>query len=228
MSARSFNGIFNADYACAADADDIALYSRLRDQVLKRCVKVERPLLFSCLTVAFLSTCFAVPANIDGQRVDSRRRELAGDHIPLLTSPVALMIQQNSRTGFCCGKVSCLQDCAVRCLQVNYARSRRLLRLWRRSYIRGCDAFCVLECPSHAETHNNVPIISWVSFAGSRAEQPGRIKPGATPIDAEAILSRFACPSIGRRIGVALGITVLCPLPNIAHHVVKAERVRRL
>src|SRR2546429_2476515 len=117
MSARSFDGIFNADYACACDADDIALYSRLRDQVLKRRVKVERPLLLSCLTAAFLSTGFAVPANIDGQRVDSRGRELAGDHIPLLTCPVALMIQQNRRTGFCRGKVAGLQDGAVGRLQ---------------------------------------------------------------------------------------------------------------
>src|SRR5437764_13795384 len=117
MSARRFDGIFNADYACASDAYDIALYSRLRDQVLERCAKVERPLLFSCLTVAFLSTCFAVPANIDGQRVDSRRRELAGDYSPLLTSPVALMIQQNSRPAFCRGKVAGLHDGAVRRLQ---------------------------------------------------------------------------------------------------------------
>src|SRR5207247_4758222 len=91
MSARSFDGIFNADYACASDAYDIALYSRLRDQVLKRRVKVERPLLLSCLTAAFLPTAFAVPANIAAQRVDSRRRELAGDHIPLLTRAIALM-----------------------------------------------------------------------------------------------------------------------------------------
>src|SRR6266403_5444818 len=106
MAARSFDGIFNADYACASDADDIALYSRLRDQVLKRRVKVERPLLLSCLTAAFLPTAFAVPANIEGQRVDSRRRELVGDHIPLLTRPVALMIQQNSRTGVFRGNVA--------------------------------------------------------------------------------------------------------------------------
>src|SRR5437588_9418714 len=121
MSARRFDGIFNADYACASDAYDIALYSRLRDQVLKGRVKVERPLLLSCLTVAFLSTCFAVPANIDGQRVDSRRRELAGDHIPLLTRPVALMIQQNSRTGLGCGKVASLQDGAVRRFELDCA-----------------------------------------------------------------------------------------------------------
>src|SRR5437763_2811175 len=108
MSARSFDGIFNTDYACASDAYNIALYSRLRDQVFKGRVKVERPLLLSCLTVAFLPTGFAVPANIDGQRVHTRLRELASDHIPLLTRPVALMIQQDSRTGFCCGKVSCL------------------------------------------------------------------------------------------------------------------------
>src|SRR5207253_4464011 len=113
MSARRFHGIFNADYACASDAYDIALYSRPRDQVLKRCVKVERPLLFSCLTLAFLPTGFAVPANIDGQRVDSRRRELVGDHIPLLTRPVALMIQQNSRTGFCRREVCPFQVCTV-------------------------------------------------------------------------------------------------------------------
>src|SRR5437016_8778736 len=124
MSARSFDGIFNADYACASDAYDIALYSRPRDQVLKRCVKVERPLLFSCLTLAFLPTGFAVPANIDGQRVDSRRRELVGDHIPLLTHPVALMIQQNSRSGFCRDKVAGLQDGAVGRLQINHTYSR--------------------------------------------------------------------------------------------------------
>src|SRR5205807_6436440 len=118
MSARSFDGIFNADYACASDADDIALHSRLRDQVLKRRVKVERPLLFSCLTVAFLPAGFAVPANIDGQCVDSPRRELAGDHIPLLTRPVALMIQQNSRTGFRCRKIGAFQNCAVVRLEI--------------------------------------------------------------------------------------------------------------
>src|SRR5437764_15393508 len=136
MSARRFDGIFNADYPCASDADDIALYSRLRDQVLKRCVKVERPLLFSCLTVAFLSAGFAVPANIDGQRVDSRGRKLAGDHIPLLTRPVALMIQQNSRTGFCRGKVAGLQDGAVGRLQVNDRSSRWLLQLWACGSVR--------------------------------------------------------------------------------------------
>src|SRR5438034_9599629 len=97
MAARSFNGIFNADYACASDAYDIALYSRLRDQILKRRVKVERPLLLSCLTVTFLSTGCAFPANIDGQRVDSRRRELAGDHIQLLTGPVALLRRHNNK-----------------------------------------------------------------------------------------------------------------------------------
>src|SRR5439155_21757293 len=127
MSARRFDGIFNADYACASDADDIALYSRLRDQVLKRRVKVERPLLLSCLAVTFLPTAFAVPANIDGQRVDSRRRELAGDHIPLLTRPVALMIQQNSRTGFFRGKVARRQDGAVRRCEIDCAP-----RLWLR------------------------------------------------------------------------------------------------
>src|SRR5204862_2241329 len=91
MPARSFDGIFNADYACASDADDIALYSRLRDQVLKRRVKVERPLLLSCLTAAFLPAGFAVPANIEGQRVGSRRRELPGQVGPLLSCPVALV-----------------------------------------------------------------------------------------------------------------------------------------
>src|SRR5437667_12017113 len=113
MSPRCFDGIFNADYACASDAYDIALYFRLRDQVLKRRVKVERPLLLSCLTAAFLSTGFAVPANIDGQRVDSRGRELVGDHIPLLTRPVALMEQQHARAGFGRGKVARLQDGTV-------------------------------------------------------------------------------------------------------------------
>src|SRR5436309_15889724 len=127
MSARSFDGIFNADYARASEADDIAPYSRLRDQILKRRVKVERPLLLSCLTVAFLSTGFAVPANIDGQCVDSRGRELAGDHIPLLTRPVALMIQQNSRTGFCRGKVAGLQDGAVGRLKVNCTAGARVV-----------------------------------------------------------------------------------------------------
>src|SRR5207245_9915432 len=91
MAACRFDGIFNADYACASDAYYIALYSRLRDQVLKRCVKVERPLLLSCLTVAFLPTGFAVPANIEGQRVDSRSRELPGQVGPLLSCPVALV-----------------------------------------------------------------------------------------------------------------------------------------
>src|SRR5438552_13497227 len=145
MSARRLDGIFNADYACAADADDIALYSRLRDQVLKRCVKVERPLLFSCLTVAFLSACFAVPANIDGQCVDSRGRELAGDHIPLLTSPVALMIQQNSRPGFCRGKVARLQDGAVRRFEIDCAARLWLLRRWHRSSARRRGALCLLS-----------------------------------------------------------------------------------
>src|SRR5438270_13851000 len=145
MSARSFDGIFNADYACASDADDIALYSRLRDQVLKRRVKVERPLLFSCLAVTFLSTGFAVPANIDGQRVDSRRRELAGDHIPLLTSPVALMIQQNSRPGFCRGKVARLQDGAVGRLEIDCAARLWLLRRWHRRRVRRCGALCLLS-----------------------------------------------------------------------------------
>src|SRR5881394_1883431 len=145
MSARRFDGIFNADYACASDAYDIALYSRLREQVLKRCVKVERPLLFSCLTVAFLSTGFAVPANIDGQSVDSRRRELAGDHIPLLTSPVALMIQQNSRPGFCRGKVARLQDGAVRRFEIDCAARLWLLRRWHRRSVRRRGALCLLS-----------------------------------------------------------------------------------
>src|SRR6266566_124341 len=145
MSPRSFDGIFNADYACASDADDIAPYPRLRKQVLKRRVKVERPLLLSGLTAAFLSTCFAVPANIDGQCVDSRRRELAGDHIPLLTSPVALMIQQNSRTGFCRGKVARLQDGAVGRLQVNHTDSRWLVRLWPWRSARRRGALCILS-----------------------------------------------------------------------------------
>src|SRR5438876_1594758 len=118
MPARSFDGIFNADHACASQADGIALYSRLREQVFKGSVKVERPLFLSCLTVAFLPTGFAVPANIEGQRVDSRRRELAGDHIPLLTRPVALMIQQNSRTGFRCRKIGAFQNCAVVQLEI--------------------------------------------------------------------------------------------------------------
>src|SRR5438045_4573982 len=113
MSSRRLDGIFNADYPCSSDAYDIALYVRLRDQVLKRRVKVERPLFLSCLAAAFLPTAFAMPANIHGQRVDSRRRELAGDHIPLLTRPVALMIQQNSRTGFRCRQIGAFQICAV-------------------------------------------------------------------------------------------------------------------
>src|SRR5205809_801320 len=145
MPARSFDGIFNADYPCASDADDIALYSRLRDQVLKRCVKVERPLLFSCLTVAFLSAGFAVPANIDGQRVDSRGRKLAGDHIPLLTGPVALMIQQNSRTGSCRGKVARLQDGAVRRFEIDCAARLWLLRRWHRRSARRRGALCFLS-----------------------------------------------------------------------------------
>src|SRR5207253_949167 len=145
MSARRFDGIFNADYACASDADGIALYSRLRDQVLKRRVKVERPLLLSCLTAAFLSTGFAVPANIDGQLVDSRRGELAGDHIRLLTRPVALMIQQNSRPGFCRGKVAGFQDGAVGRLQVNLTYSRWLLRLWPWKSARRRGALCILS-----------------------------------------------------------------------------------
>src|SRR5437588_11226754 len=127
MSARSFDRIFNADYACASDADDIALYARLRDQVLKRRVKVERPLLLSYLTAAFLPPGFAVPANVDGQCIDSLGRELAGDHIPVLTRPVALMIQQSSRTGFCRGKVARLQDGAVGRLQVDHTGNGTLL-----------------------------------------------------------------------------------------------------
>src|SRR5438067_5637748 len=145
MPARRFDGIFNADYACASDAYDIALYSRLGDQVLKRRVKVERPLLLSYLTAAFLPTGFAVPANIDGQCVDSLGRELAGDHIPLLTRPVALMIQQSSRTGFCRGKVARLQDGAVGRLQVNHTDSRWLLRLWQRGSAGRRDAPCLLS-----------------------------------------------------------------------------------
>src|SRR5205085_12639410 len=121
MSARSFDGIVYADYARASDAYDIALHCRLRDQVFKGRVKVERPLLLSCLTVAFLPTGFAVPANIDGQCIDSRGGELFGHIIPLLTRPVALMIQQNSRTGFCRGKVASLQDRAVRRFEIDCA-----------------------------------------------------------------------------------------------------------
>src|SRR6266566_5671914 len=130
MPARSFDGIFNADHACASQADGIALYSRLREQVFKGSVKVERPLFLSCLTAAFLPTGFAVPPNIDGQRVDSRRRELVGDHIPLLTRPVTLMIQQNSRTGFCRGKVARLQHGAVRRFEIDCAARLWLLRRW--------------------------------------------------------------------------------------------------
>src|SRR2546427_9325846 len=118
MSPRSFDGIFNADYACASDADDIAPYSRLREQVLKRRVKVEMPLLLSCLTAAFLPTAFAVPATVNGKRVDSRRRELAGDHIPLLTRPVALVEQQHAGARLRRGKVGRLEDGAVGRLQV--------------------------------------------------------------------------------------------------------------
>src|SRR5438046_9101227 len=118
MSSRRLDGIFNADYPCSSDAYDIALYVRLRDQVLKRRVKVERPLFLSCLTAAFLPTAFAMPANIHGQRVDSRRRELAGDHIPLITRPFALMIQQNTRTGFRCRKIGAFQNCAVVQLEI--------------------------------------------------------------------------------------------------------------
>ena len=51
------------------------------------------PLLLSCLTAAFLPTAFAVPATVNGKRIDSRRRELAGD-VSLLSINTATLRKQ--------------------------------------------------------------------------------------------------------------------------------------
>src|SRR5437762_5040572 len=48
METRGFDGIFNADYPCSSNADNIPLYSRLRNQILKCSVKLAGPPLLSC------------------------------------------------------------------------------------------------------------------------------------------------------------------------------------
>jgi len=48
MEARGFDGIFNADYPCSSNANNIPVHSRLRNQKLKCSVKLAGPSLLSC------------------------------------------------------------------------------------------------------------------------------------------------------------------------------------
>src|SRR5207248_10999747 len=58
--------------------------------------------------------------------------------------------------------------------------------------------------------------------------KPELVQPATAAIDTHAAVRRFGCRPIYRRLGVAIGVTIPCPLPDVADHVVKSERIRRL
>src|SRR4029077_9188976 len=122
------DGVVDTEPPSPSHAHHIAVETRLREQVLKRYIKIERPRLLVILAAA---AAFTVPATIDGKCVDSRSRQLPGHIIPRLTVPIALVEQQHAGTWLGRGKVARLQDSTVRGLQFYYTWSRRLLRLLR-------------------------------------------------------------------------------------------------
>src|SRR6266478_4018444 len=100
MSARGLDGILDAICPGSSQTDDICIDTRLRNQVLPRCVNVAGPLLaymgplFGRELVVGRAAAFAKPPHIEGKRVDSSRRQLRGHIVPRLTCPVGLMEQQ--------------------------------------------------------------------------------------------------------------------------------------
>ena len=88
MPARCLDGVENTEPTGSSDADDLVIDARLRNQISKRYIKIERPQL---LVIFAAAAAFAVPATIDGKCVDSRSRQLPGRIIPRLTVPIALV-----------------------------------------------------------------------------------------------------------------------------------------
>jgi hypothetical protein len=91
--------------------------------------------------------------------------------------------------------------------------------------------------PGHTESYNAVATVGGSPFACGRAQRPGpedqrssSIAPHALPgpVRSRVADAGFVGAAIGWRAGVAFGVTILRPLPNIAGHVVKTKSVRGL
>src|SRR5882724_2182036 len=117
MTARRLNAIVDSKCSCASDADNVAIHSRQGNQELKCSIEIT-----SSFRLVRTATGLAVSAQIDGECVDSSSRQLSRHLIPRFACSIALMKQQYARARFSRGKVSCLQDCTVRCLDIHNAR----------------------------------------------------------------------------------------------------------
>src|SRR5271166_5402900 len=119
MTPRGLYGIVHATTR-PAHADYIARDTWLRDQILKGSVNVSGPFLRLHLGVFLgrqlvkcLATAFAEAAQIKGEHVDPRGCQLTGQVVPYLALPVALVQQQNTRTGLGCCEVGCFEKSTV-------------------------------------------------------------------------------------------------------------------
>src|SRR6185437_4819651 len=98
----------------------------------------------------------------------------------------------------------------------------------------GTNVIALWQAPGHSKSHDAVSKIGRVPLARGRTKQPCRIEPRPAAIYAHtfpsAIRARisysfFVGVAVGWRGGVALGVTVLSPLPDVPDHVVKLKGV---
>src|SRR5947209_3174134 len=118
MAARRVDGVEHAEPTCSSRPNQIVIDARLRAQVLECGVNIVRPAapVLTALNLSeFLQARAAFPkaAQIQGQRVDSRRGKLCRYRVPRFAIAIDLMQQQHAWAAPRCGKVGGLQRRAV-------------------------------------------------------------------------------------------------------------------
>ena len=103
MPARRLHRPDNAEPACSARANGIAVHPGLRNQIVECCVDVLRR-----LSVVVFATAFAMPAAVDAEHVHARRCQLLGNAVPRYARSIALMKKQYTWSRFRRGNVSSL------------------------------------------------------------------------------------------------------------------------
>src|SRR5437660_6744226 len=92
-----------------------------------------------------------------------------------------------------------------------------------------------LERFRYPKSHDGVTIVGGIPFARRRAQRPRPEHPRSTAIYPHALLgaigarvayASFVGTAVCWRAGVALSVTILRPLPNVADNVVQTEGVR--
>jgi hypothetical protein len=90
----------NAEPGCSTHATEIAFHALLRNQIVKGCVKVLRP-----LRLVVLAATLAAAAAIDREGVDAGGGKLARNAIPRAVRAIGLMVKQHAGAGLRRGEV---------------------------------------------------------------------------------------------------------------------------